>query len=159
MTAHLETAIAPWGDPARVCDALRGVWSLSRQISDGSAMAGTAVFALAAGGSLAYREHGTLRRADGASFEAERRYLFRPRPDGFVVLFAEAPPRLFQDIVLAPVDGVLAGDATHLCAADAYASRYIFRPDGSFSIRHAVRGPRKAYWLDTLYRRVAAAPG
>jgi len=158
MTAHRQATIGTWGDPARIWTFLRGGWSLWRQISDGGSMSGTAVFAPAGGGDLAYREHGTLRLANGASFQAERRYVFRRRTGGFAVFFAETPPRLFQDIVLSEAGGILTGEGTHLCAADTYVSRYSFSPDGSFSIRHAVRGPRISYCSETLYRRLGSEP-
>jgi hypothetical protein len=154
MTTHPHAKDFTWGEPSRVFDLLRGAWSLSRQISEAASMAGMAIFTPAADDGLAYRECGTLRLANGTSFEAERRYVFRPRRGGFTVFFAETPPRLFHDVLLSAAGEALSGEATHLCAADIYVSRYTFRPDGSFSIRHYVRGPRKSYCSDTLYRRL-----
>lgn len=154
-----EARIDPWSDPARVFGALHGAWSLARRISDGTAMAGTAVFAPAVDGDgLAYREQGTLQLARGGVFQAERRYVFQPRPAGFAVLFADTPRRLFQEVALAASDGTLSGEAVHLCADDRYASWYAFHPDGSFSVRHVVSGPRKSYSLDTRYRRIEVVP-
>lgn len=159
MRAQCQARIDPWSDPARVFGALPGAWSLARRISDGTAMAGTAVFAPAVDGDgLAYREQGSLRLVGGEVFQAERRYVFQPRPAGFAVFFAETPLRLFHEVALAAADRTLSGEAAHLCANDRYASRYAFHPDGSFSIRHVVSGPRKAYTLDTRYRRIEVVP-
>lgn len=155
MTADAEQIAWHWADPSGLA-ALDGAWRFDRRIDDLASMSGTAVFAADEPGRLTYREAGQLRLADGQSFQAERRYLFRARADGFAVFFAEAPPRLFHDVVLTERQRIWSGEATHLCGADEYRSRYEFRPDGTFSIHHAVRGPRKSYRMETSYRRFGA---
>ena len=132
---------------------LTGTWLLARSIDDGSSMAGTATFAACASGRLDYREQGRFRLPDGRTLHSERRYLFEETDDGFAVLFAETPPRLFHRITLERAGPSLAGAARHLCADDRYDSRYEFRLDGSFTIEHRVRGPRKHYTIRTRYRR------
>lgn len=145
---------AAWAGPAEVFGRLAGSWEIARRIAPEGALEGLAIFAPDEGGGLAYREEGTLRLPGGFTAAAERSYLYRPRPEGFAVYFAETPPRLFHDVVLWAVrDGRLRGRARHLCADDLYLTRYAFLPDGRFVVRHRVRGPRKAYSLTTWYRR------
>lgn len=144
---------APWGDPDTVFDRLCGAWNLERTIEGQATMTGTAVFTATEAGLLKYREEGRIRLADGKEFDGHREYLFERAPDGFLVHFAEAPPRLFHAIEVVRDGDALAGSATHLCTPDTYDSRYRFLPDGSFTIRHTVRGPRKDYLSATVYTR------
>jgi len=143
-----------WGAPDEVVDRLAGLWTLERRIAGRGAMRGTARLAPLPKGWIEYREEGELRLATGERLDATRSYRFRALPDGFAVFFDEAAPRLFHEIrpVLLP-DGSLQGHARHLCAPDLYLSEYRFAPDGQFSVRHAVRGPRKDYTISTRYRR------
>lgn len=142
-----------WGAPAEVFAQLAGHWMLDRCADGRLLMAGQASFGANDDGGLTYHEQGQVRLASGASFAAERSYLFQQRPTGFAVFFVEQPPRLFHEVALTQAGDVLAGDARHLCKADLYLSRYQFRADGRFSVRHDVSGPRKDYVLETTYRR------
>ncbi|WP_246801156.1 DUF6314 family protein [Bradyrhizobium genosp. L] len=131
---------------------LAGAWSFDRVIEGQGTMQGRASFTPLAGGSLAYREQGTLRLSNGTELEAAREYVFRESEGGFDVLFKEDPPRLFHAISLHGA-GELAGEASHLCNLDTYRSSYRFLPDGTFIIRHVVSGPRKDYTMTTAYSR------
>lgn len=135
---------------------LAGRWSLDRKIVGRGSMRGVATFEAGADGWTQYFEEGRLRLDSGESFDATRRYGYRALPTGFAVFFSEAPPRLFHEVHLKPAreDG-LRGQATHLCGRDLYRTDYVFRPDGSFSVRHAIQGPRKEYVIATCYRRAA----
>ncbi len=145
---------AAWVGPGEVFGRLAGAWEIARRIAPEGTLEGRAVFAPDGAGALAYREEGRLRLAGGFTAAAERNYVFQPRPTGFAVYFAETPPRLFHDVVLAAGrDGRLRGRARHLCVEDLYLTRYAFLPDGRFAVRHRVRGPRKAYRMTTWYRR------
>ena len=104
-------------------------------------------------GRFDYREQGKLSLAGGQSLDAERHYILTEEIDGFAVLFAETPPRLFHRITLEETASGLAGAGSHLCGADRYDSRYEFRADGSFIIAHTILGPRKAYAMETRYVR------
>ncbi len=147
---------AVWGGPEEIFGRLAGSWEIARRIEPEGALEGRAAFAPDGAGGLAYREEGRLRLPGGITAAAERRYLFRPRPDGFAVFFAERPPRLFHAVALAADRRRrLLGRARHLCAEDLYLSSYAFLPDGRFVVRHRVRGPRKAYRMTTWYRRSA----
>ncbi|MET3395484.1 DUF6314 family protein [Variovorax atrisoli] len=144
-----------WGSPDTVFDRLAGEWRLQRTIEGQATMSGVARFTLLeAGGMLRYREEGRIRLADGKEFDGHREYLFERAPGGFVVHFAETPPRLFHAIAIVRDGDVLAGSATHLCTPDTYDSSYRFLPDGSFGIRHVVHGPRKDYLSDTVFNRL-----
>ena len=154
IRAPLPDPKAVWGGPGAVISRLTGAWEIARRIAPEGALDGRAVFAPDGAGGLAYREEGRLRLAGGFTAVAERSYLFRPRPGGFAVYFAETPPRLFHEVALTVArDGRLHGRARHLCAEDLYLTRYAFLPDGRFVVRHRVRGPRKAYCMTTWYRR------
>jgi uncharacterized protein DUF6314 len=116
-------------------------------------MTGTATFS-PDGEVVAYREEGALRLVDGNELQGGREYIYASRQDGFAVLFPEEPPRLFHEIRLVEADGgEFHGRAEHRCGQDHYLSTYEFRTDGSLLIRHVVRGPRKYYMIDTIYRR------
>lgn len=147
---------APWGDPGSVFDRLPGTWALERTIEGQASMTGTATFAPHEAGLLKYREEGRIRLADGKEFDGHRDYLFERAPGGFLVHFAETPPRLFHAIAVVRDGDALAGSATHLCTPDTYDSSYRFLPDGSFTIRHTVNGPRKNYLSATVFRRRGA---
>jgi hypothetical protein len=144
-----------WGEPGDVFASLAGPWSFRRSIDNGASMTGTATFVRGADGQFEYFERGRLRLPNGAIIDGERRYLFEAHEAGFSVLFAETPPRLFHRIALRRHGASLVGDALHLCGNDRYDSRYEFCPDGSFYVRHAVAGPRKAYAIETSYTRAA----
>jgi hypothetical protein len=116
-------------------------------------MIGTATITARGDGRFDYQERGRLRLADGQTIEGERRYIFEECDDGFRVLFAETPSRLFHQIVLCRAGPSLVGSGVHVCGEDRYDSRYEFCLDGSFHIRHAVAGPRKAYTVETGYAR------
>lgn len=144
-----------WGEPSEVLARLVGCWSLDRKIAGQGSMRGVATVEAGADGWTQYFEAGRLRLDIGESFDATRRYSYRALPTGFAIFFSEAPPRLFHEVRLEPAPEGLRGQATHLCGNDLYRTDYVFRPDGSFSVRHAIQGPRKAYAIVTCYRRVA----
>lgn len=142
-----------WGTPDTVFDGLAGAWDLDRTIESQASMTGIAVFTPLEPGMLKYREEGRIRLSDGKEFDGHREYLFERAPGGFVVHFAETPPRLFHAIGIVRDGDALAGSATHLCTPDTYDSSYRFLADGSFTIRHTVHGPRKDYLSATVFRR------
>ena len=118
-------------------------------------MTGTALFA-PRDGVLHYHEHVLCRAENGRVLDGERRYLFAAAEGGFRVLFAEDPPRLFHHITLHRGGDGLVGHGMHLCGEDRYDSRYEFRADGSFLVRHDVGGPRKNYAMTTRYSRLSS---
>jgi hypothetical protein len=142
-----------WGRPDEVFRRLVGTWKIERSIEGHGTLAGEAVFAPTDDGMLAYRERGELRLDSGAVLTAEREYLFARRPGGLSVFFAEKPPRLFHEVILTGGEEYLQATADHLCNADHYRSDYAFKADGSFVIRHVVRGPKKDYAIVTVYTR------
>lgn len=131
-----------------------GRWSVTRQIiqADGATAAfdGTALWSWQDGAeepTLEYSETGTLRLSGQPPMQAERRYLWRSGPS---VWFTDG--RFFHAV---PPGG---GTAHHQCDPDSYAVTYDFsrwtgRGVPEFSTRWAVTGPRKAYQMDTLYRK------
>ncbi|MCU1321419.1 MAG: hypothetical protein JWM43_1068 [Acidobacteriaceae bacterium] len=116
-------------------------------------MSGLACFDAAEGGRLLYRESGELTLQDGTTLRSEQRYLYEPIEGGFAVRL-HGSEELFETVLpVADAGGNWVGSAEHLCKADSYASEYVFRPDGTFQIRHAVQGPRKDYLVHTSYVR------
>ncbi|HYM71433.1 MAG TPA: DUF6314 family protein [Stellaceae bacterium] len=151
-----NTALADcgtWVGPYGILKSLVGVWSLNRSVDNGASMTGTATIAHQRDGQFQYCERGLLRLADGQTVESHRRYIFEELPDGFRVLFADSPPRLFHRIILDKTGPNLAGSGSHVCIEDRYDSRYQFRCDGTFVVEHVVRGPRKHYTISTRYLR------
>jgi hypothetical protein len=136
-----------------ILGSLAGSWLLRRSIDNGASMSGSATIVRQDDGCFAYHERGRLRLTDGQQIDAERRYVFEECDGGFDVLFAENPPRLFHRIVLDRSGSGLVGEGMHLCGNDRYDSRYRFEADGTFTIEHAVSGPRKRYTMETLYTR------
>jgi hypothetical protein len=146
-------SFAPWGTPDTVFERLPGTWDLERTIEGQATMSGIAVFSPLQPGLLKYREEGRIRLADGKEFDGHREYLFESAPRGFLVHFAETSRRLFHAIAVVHDGDALAGSARHLCTPDTYDSGYRFLPDGSFTLRHTVHGPRKDYLSATVFRR------
>ena len=138
------SAMLPW---------LAGPWVLRRAVDNGASMIGAATFIDCGDGRFDYAEHGVLTLADGHRLDAMRRYRFEPSGDGFNVWFAGCPALLFHRVAVRPAGSKLVGNARHLCGDDLYESRYELRADGSFSVCHAVAGPRKRYAIDTDYTR------
>ncbi|WP_222130004.1 DUF6314 family protein [Bordetella genomosp. 13] len=131
---------------------LAGAWTFERGISNQASMTGQARFLPGQGDHLRYEESGTLVLPTGQAIQAHRSYLYFALEHGFSVWFDEAEPRLFHEVRLAADGDVLRGAATHPCGADQYDTVYEFRPDGSFMIRHDVKGPRKDYVSVTVFR-------
>ena len=151
-----EATIGAWGEASDVTNKLIGSWSLDRVIESQATMQGIATFTPLDRGRLAYREQGYLTLANGTIVQAEREYVFSNSDRGFKVFFREDPPRLFHEISLsASSGGELSGRARHLCKHDDYQSAYMFRPDGTFVVRHVVSGPRKDYTMNTTYTRLS----
>ena len=143
-----------WGSADTVFGRLEGSsWALDRRIEGQADMHGTATFQNREGGMLLYREEGQVRLADGKVFDAHREYRWGREAGGFAVFFAESPPRLFHRIELAWEGDALVGTASHLCTPDSYDSSYRFLADGSFVVRHVVRGPRKDDVSETVFSR------
>jgi hypothetical protein len=142
--------------PGAILQSLIGSWAIERRIDAAATLTGAARFDRSGDAEAAYHEQGTLRLANGTEVAAERRYIFRQRLDGFVVFFDERPPRLFHQVKLvSDPDGCLRGAAEHVCADDIYLTDYQFDSCAQFQARHRVRGPRKAYTMVTVYRRMA----
>jgi hypothetical protein len=151
-----KDVLTNWGDADALFDRLEGAWDLGRTIEGQATMTGIGRFSRHDPDALEYREEGRVQLADGKAFYAHREYRFERAPRGFLVFFAEEPPRLFHRIELMREGDALSGSATHLCAPDVYDSDYRFLADGTFVIRHAVRGPRKDYVSATVFRPRAA---
>tara|TARA_R110000851_G_scaffold27584_1_gene77446 strand:+ start:813 stop:1253 length:441 start_codon:yes stop_codon:yes gene_type:complete len=126
-------------------DDFAGVWALERTIQHedgtGARFTGHAVWRPDANG-LAYHETGEMVLAEGVRFMAERRYLWSA---DLSVWFEDG--RFFHNV---PPHG---GPTAHWCDPDQYDGHYDFADWPNFRITWRVRGPRKDYRMETLYRR------
>ena len=151
MSAAPGPEVGLWGARDEVFGRLAGVWNFKRHIIPYGRVSGIAALTSGREGRLSYREQGWLHLADGQILKATRRYLFEKSFAGFTVLYAEDPPRVFHRIALHEENQIWAGEALHICGADHYRSRYEFLTEGSFVVRHVVRGPAKDYSMTTHY--------
>ena len=96
-------------------------------------------------------ETGQLTLPNNSVINAERRWLWELKaPDQLEIYYDEQPARLYHLVVLANVDGIWRGTASHLCEPDTYAGMYKFG-DGEFQIDQTVTGPRKDYSISSIY--------
>ncbi len=132
---------------------LVGEWSFERTIRGQGCMTGVAVVEPVGDGRMNYRESGELRLEDGQRLRGEQRYVYERLDQGFAVRF-HGTGELFHRVMFRWGEGGLwKASAEHTCKADVYVSEYVFRGDGTFSVEHVVRGPRKDYVIATCYRR------
>jgi hypothetical protein len=149
----MELASVAEADGGGMFERLLGRWSFVREISGHGSMTGLATFEGVDANYAVYRESGELRLQGGETLRAEQRYVYAKVEDGFAVYFHDTG-ELFQCVEFNAVEGdVWKGSASHLCKADVYDSEYCFHGEGTFLVRHAVRGPRKDYVIRTVYRR------
>lgn len=129
-----------------------GVWRLDRRIDDRRAgvtgrFAGQAELT-PAGAGLAYVERGLLVLGTAAPMTAERRYLWAPGEGGRIaVSFADG--RAFHSFD----PGAGTAEAAHWCDPDAYRVSYDFTGWPVWRAVWEVRGPRKDYRMESLFRR------
>lgn len=154
MLAVNRVSDLDWGGPGGCLERLTGKWLLSRHITPGGRMEGFAEFTRAEDDVwLRYHEQGELVLDSGQRLHATRSFLFRALNEGFSVHFDDERASLFQEVCVTRVETLLIGQADHQCLEDRYSSVYEFSQDGTFSILHAVRGPRKDYISRTSFRR------
>ena len=145
-----ETGLTPAGAFAF----LLGTWVLEREVTGQARMVGELRVSSAGDGSAKYAERVAVRTDGGAQFTGSQRYVLRQNALGFVLCFAQTGA-VFQELrFVADADGSLRAEAVHRCAEDEYASAYVLGPGRVFSVRHAVRGPRKAYVSTTSFSAV-----
>jgi Family of unknown function (DUF6314) len=140
-------------DSQHVFDLILGEWSFVREVPGQASMTGQATVCLQEDGTALYRETARIVLVGGEILHGEQRYLYRKTGDGFAVFFHDTRG-LFHDLKFSVHgDGCLKASASHDCNADLYLSEYELRSDGSFFTQHTVRGPRKNYVLQTVYRK------
>lgn len=128
-----------------------GTWTLSRRIEDrlgrqAGRFEGRAVLA-PGGDGLVYEEAGTLTLGAAAPMQATRRYLWRAEGGLIAVEFDDGRHfHAFDPNADRP-------EAHHDCAPDVYDVRYDFDNWPEWRAVWEVRGPRKDYRMESLYRR------
>ena len=121
-----------------------GLWRLERRMVHGDGVEarflGEAVFRPVSDG-LAYEEVGRLTLPGQPEMEARRRYLWKP---DLTVWFDDG--RFFHQVPLA------GGETAHWCDPDQYDGVYEFSDWPVWRVTWIVRGPRKAYRMESEYR-------
>ena len=152
-----RTALRFGGNPEKLFliselrEFLKGIWKLERRLEDGlrgesGALVGEARFT-GQGQALAYREEGVL-SLGGHSGSAHQSYRYEfPACDRAAVHFTDG--RFFHDLDLTM--GLWA--CRHRCGDDDYAGQFRALDADSLRVVWQVKGPRKDYVLDSLYRR------
>ena len=136
-------------------EGLLGDWSLAREIPGRGRMKGRARFTLLDAETALYEESGELCLEGGQTLHSRQSYVYEKREDGIAVRFADTREIFHVMRFLASGDDLVAV-ARHVCVNDLYLSGYTVRADGSFEVRHQVRGPQKDYVIRTLYQRSQA---
>ncbi|GHE04924.1 hypothetical protein U879_02390 [Defluviimonas sp. 20V17] len=131
--------------------AFEGTWRIIRRIDDrldrqSGRFEGIARLTPCAGG-LRYREEGVLRLGAAPAMNATRSYLWRAEGAAIAVHFED--DRLFHRF-----DPTLAHPAAdHACDPDSYNVLYDFSLWPEWRAVWNVTGPRKAYRMESTYRR------
>lgn len=128
-------------------DQFEGRWRTARRIrhDDGTVARAEGTLDLTPDAQgLAWHETGRM-RMNMHTFHFERRYLWRQSGDGIEVLFDDGHP-FHRFAPKATATG-------HLCAPDRYRVIYTFDLPNAWSTRWRVDGPRKAYAIESLFRR------
>jgi Family of unknown function (DUF6314) len=142
---------------ASVFDWLQGTWAFVRQIPGYASVRGEARIAPAGGHAARYEETALVTLARGGTLRATQCYLHRRLPlpaNGIEVRFCDTG-EVFERLEFRPRgDGALEARARFVCAADVYESTFVIRAE-RLHVDHVVRGPKKNYRVETVYRRRA----
>ena len=132
---------------------LVGVWTLERTIKPGGVMVGQAEFKPVSDTEYHYIEQGSLTLDHGEEIkDVKRAHIYKLEKDTIQIYYADGPDngKLFQ--VLEFTSDTEA-QAEHLCRYDLYESAYSFALPAEFTVRHAVKGPKKDYVSKTKYSK------
>jgi hypothetical protein len=141
-----------------VFERLLGDWTLAREISGYATATGVARVFLIDAQTARYEEAVRISLAQGETLSGTQCYLFRREPEApakMRILFCSTA-ELFQSLAFQERGGIWQASARFVCGADQYDSEYILDLQ-SWQVRHAVRGPRKDYRIETVYRRATGA--
>ncbi len=144
-----------------IFERLKGNWTFQRILPENGLVKGSAEFKEIKPGILNYREQGVWRRPD-QSFAISKDYQYRydPEIDQISVYFIdqEKPAKLFYKINIAPADektfAEFSATGEHQCNKDNYKAQYQFINENQFSLIYFVKGPKKNYISETIWRRV-----
>lgn len=106
-----------------------------------------------------YEESVRIALEQGGILNGTQCYLYRRRreaPGQLDVLFCETAEQ-FHALEFREEGGLWLASARFLCGADEYDSEYVLEEKG-WKVSHAVRGPRKDYRIETVYRRARVGP-
>lgn len=154
MSGWPAGASAPAGTFARLFAELAGEWRLEKIFSDGSAFSGRARFDPSGRNAHSMSETGLLKLPDGNSLSASRQWdWFLDEHGSLAIAYpADQGGAIYHRFMPIAGEGVFAGSASHLCAADTYQADYRFE-EGVIVIDHRVRGPKKDYAIRAVMRR------
>lgn len=117
-------------------------------------MAGQGEFTPTSHDEYKYIEQGTLTLDHGGVVEnVTRVFLYQFKDEAIQIYYADGPDngKLFQTLTF---KNDSEASAEHLCGKDLYKSHYKFEFPESFTITHDVKGPKKDYVSETVFRRL-----
>lgn len=133
-----------------------GNWSLRRFINGHGEMKGLASFHPLRGllPSYAYYEKGIFLNSDRTESDFFREYIYCLNHGKVEVYFSFRKKRknLFHTLEFTSQQKAF---ATHLCNKDSYKATYIFLNQNAFILEYKVRGPKKAFKIETFFRRIS----
>lgn len=143
-----------------IFDWLQGEWAFVREIPGYASVRGEARITATGEDTARYEETAVVSLVQGGTLRGTQCYLYRrlaPPLNGMDVSFCETG-ELFERLEFsARPEGGLEAQARFLCAADVYESVFTVDAKGRLHAKHAVRGPRKNYQVETTYTRGAKA--
>jgi len=137
-------------------NALLGIWNLKRTITPHGYFSGEATFTEIRKDTLQYIEHGVLTLENGEILtDVQKRYIYKREGDAIAVYFDDGPDKgkLFHRLVFND-EGV--AEASHDCPPDTYKTKMHAISSEEFTLTHDVSGPRKAYQIQSHYKKRAS---
>ncbi len=131
---------------------LAGTWSFRRTISGAGTIEGIAVFAKSPGviNRLSYREDGVF-DLKGQVHKVYKDYIYRYENEGISVYFDDG--RHFHTLEFTNSQFPLVATADHHCVCDLYKAVYTFFHEKSFRVCYDVKGPKKAFTIETNFTK------
>ena len=102
-----------------------------------------------------YEESAQVVLAEGGTLQGTQCYLYRRLgADGLEIQFCESG-KMFERLTFREqAGGRLEAVACCVCGADEYVSQYRLEGSDRLEVKHRVKGPRKDYRVETVYRRL-----
>lgn len=138
---------------------LGGRWYFKRFIGEQVTMEGIGLFSATNKTLFHYQEQGSVKLSGGKLIAAHRSYAYLQVQNNIIVyhwnqLRARPETLLYSLQLTVPTTGYpIMGKGSCQCIDDTYEAYYIFLTRHQFWSCHTARGPRKNYWIQTLFYR------